>query len=84
MLKKNITKIDISEKFRKLSRNLEQISEKFRNFDENFQKEIYLELFLKIFVSRPIRRYSLINVSTYDFKTFEPVPLPGLNSRSKM
>ena len=37
---KNIEKIDISEKFRKLSRNFEQILEKFRNFDENFQKEI--------------------------------------------
>ena len=33
---------------------------------------------LEIFVSGPIRRYSLINVSTYDFKTFGPVPL-GLN-----
>ena len=31
----------------------------------------------------PVRRYTLINVYTYDFKTFGPVPL-GLNSRSKM
>ena len=31
----------------------------------------------------PVRRYSLINVYTYDFKTFGPVPL-GLNSRSKI
>ena len=31
----------------------------------------------------PVRRYSLINVYTYDFKTFGPVPV-GLNSRSKM
>ena len=31
-------KNDVAEKFRKLSRNLEQILEKFRN--KNFQKEI--------------------------------------------
>ena len=30
----------------------------------------------------PVKRYSLINVYTYDFKTFGLVPL-GLNSRSK-
>ena len=38
----------IPEKFRKFSRNLEQILEKFRNFDENFQKERNLEIFLDI------------------------------------
>ena len=37
---KTLEKIDISEKFRKSSRNLEQILEKFWNFNENFQKEI--------------------------------------------
>ena len=42
---KNIEKIDISEKFRKFSRNsVEQILEKFRNFDEKFP-ERNLELF---------------------------------------
>ena len=34
---KTLEKVDISEKFRKFSRNLEQT---FENFDENFQKEI--------------------------------------------
>ena len=37
---KNIRKNDVPKKFRKFSRNLEQILEKFKNFDENFQKEI--------------------------------------------
>ena len=39
--KKNTRKKnDIFEKFRKFSRNLEQVLGKFRNFDDNFQKEI--------------------------------------------
>ena len=53
---KSIRKNDIPEKFRKFSRNLEQILEKFRNFDENFPKETYS--FFQIFVSRPSSKTS--------------------------